>query len=308
MATQSVYYSDTAVPGYLGASISNSATSLYMTTTPSGYPASFPFYLVLGGSEIVKVTAGAGTSATPWTVVRGQDGTTAAAWTGGGTATTVAHAAIALDFTTSRLHEGSVQADLPHGLPSSAWNVAPMASISKQVLGSAAATVTFSSIPATYSTLILIVQARGSETTDQQAADLTCTLNGDTGAHYSYVTVSDTNITGLTTTGSLGAVGDFTASAQANWPLMRINTSSAGATANAGGGMCWFPNYAGTTFQKMFWSLSSAGNGSSAMVDQRMRTGFWNPTTQAAISSITLTAPGSGNFNAGSYFQLLGIG
>lgn len=308
MATQSFYYSNTAVAGFLGATITSTGTSVYMTSTPSGYPATFPFRLVLGGSEVVYVTAGAGTSGSPWTVTRGQDGTTNQAWTGGGTATSVQHEATAADYTTSRLHEGSVQADLPHGLPSSAWNTAPLASISKQVLGSAATTVTFSSIPATYSTLMLVVQARGSETS-LQADDLTCTVNGDGGAHYSYLTFSATNISGGTT-GALGAVSDFTASSATSWPLVRINTSLAGSSVNAGGGFVYFPNYANATFGKMFWSMSAAGNGSAAMVDGRTRFGWWTPLTQAAISSLTLTAPGGGSntFAAGSYFQLFGMG
>jgi hypothetical protein len=308
LATQSCYYSNTAVDGYLGASISNAATSIYLASAPSGYPGQYPFRLVLGGSEVVYVTSGAGTSASPWVVQRGQDGTTAQAWTGGGTSTTVQHRATAADFTASRLHEGSVQADLPHGLPSSAWTAAPMASIGKQLLAAAAGTVTFSSSPATYSSLLLLIQARGSETS-LQSDDLTCTVNGDVGAHYSYLTVSATNISG-SGTGTLGAVGDFTASSATSWPLCRINTSQAGSAANAGGGFIWFPNYTGTAFGKMFWSMSGAGNGSSAMVDGRVRMGWWTPAAQAAISSLALTAPGGGSntFLAGSYFQLFGVG
>lgn len=308
MATQSVFYSNVAVDGFLGASISSTGTSIYLTTTPSGYPSQYPFRLVLGGSEVVYVQSGAGTSGNPWVVTRGQDGTANQAWTGGGTATAVQHRATAADYTTSRLHEGSVQADLPHGLPSSAWIAAPMASISKQVLSSAAGTVTFSSIPATYSSLLLLIQARGSETS-LQSDDITCTVNGDVGAHYSYITQSATNISGAST-GALGAVGDFTNSSQTSWPLCRICTSEAGAAANAGGGFIWFPNYTGTVFGKMFWSMSGAGNGSSAMVDQRIRMGWWTPAAQAAISSLALTAPGGGSntFLTGSYFQLFGIG
>jgi hypothetical protein len=308
LATQGFFYSNTAVDGFLNTSISSAATSMFLTTTPSGYPSQFPFVLVLGGSEVVYVTAGSGTSGSPWTIQRGKDGTTAQAWTGGGTTTSVQHRAVADDFTLSRLHEGSVQADLPHGLPSSAWQAAPLASISKQVLASAATTVTFSSIPATYSSLLLLVQARGSETS-LQADDLTCVVNGDVGAHYSYLTFSATNISG-SGTGALGSVADFTTSAVTSWPLARINTALAGSSVNAGGGSVWFPNYTGTAFGKMFWSMSAAGNGSAAMVDGRMRMGWWTPATQAAISSLTLTAPGGGanTFLAGSYFQLFGVG
>jgi hypothetical protein len=308
LATQSFFYSNSAVDGFLGASIAIGGTSMYLVSAPSGYPSQYPFRLVLGGSEVVHVMSGSGTSGTPWVIQRGMDGTTASAWTGGGTVTTVQHRATAGDFALSRVHEGSVQADLPHGLPSAAWQTAPVASISRQVLASAATTVTFSSIPGSYSSLMLVIQARGSETA-LQADDITCTVNGDAGAHYSYLTFSATNISG-STTGALSSVADFTASAAASWPLARVNTSLAGSAVNAGGGMVFLPNYANAAFGKMFWSMSGAGNGSSAMVDGRVRLGWWTPATQAAITSLTLTAPGGGanTFLAGSYFQLLGIG
>jgi hypothetical protein len=316
VATQDYYYSNTAVAGTVGntGGISNSATSLYLTSTPSGYPSQYPFKLTFSpngsvnqgqAAEVVKVTAGAGTAATPWTIVRGWDGTTAAAWAQNAS---VQHQITAEDETLASLHRGSVQADLPHGLPSAAWQAAPLASISRQLLTAAAGTVTFSSIPASYSTLMLVVQARGSETT-AQADDITCTVNGDAGAYYSYLTFSATNISG-SGTGALGAVADATGSAAANWPLLRINTAQAGGAANAGGGIAWFPNYANATFGKMFWSMSGAGNGSSAMVSGVTRMGWYTPAAQAAITSLTLTAPGGGSntFLAGSYFQLLGMG
>lgn len=303
MATQAFFYSNLAVDGFLNTTISNAATSIFLTATPTGYPSQFPFRLVLGGSEVVHVQSGAGTSGSPWVITRGQDGTTAAAWAQG---TTVQHRATAGDYTQSRLHEGSVQADLPHGLPSAAWATAAFASVSSLTLASPAATWTVSSIPGTYKNLLLVVNARCTEAA-VQSDDLTMTVNGDSGAHYSYVTAFATNITGSTTTGALGAVGDSTASAGASWPVMRINAASAGAAANAGGGFAFIPNYAAATFGKMFTSFSGAGNGSSAMVDARWRMGWWTPAAQAAITSLTLTAPAGSNFTAGSFFQLYGL-
>ena len=305
MATQSFFYSNLAVDNFIGnvGGISNSATSMFATTTPSGYPASFPFRLVLGGSEVVYVTAGAGTSGSPWTITRGQDGSTAQTWTQN---TTIQHRATQGDFQLSRLHEGSVQADLPHGLPNSAWLTSAVASLFSSTLASAAATFSISSIPGTYKNLLLVINARVTEST-VQADDVAMTVNGDTGAHYSYLTLFATNITGATTTGALGAVSDNTSSAAANWPVMRVNAASAGAAVNAGGGLAFIPNYAAATFGKMFWSISGAGNGSTAMVDGRWRLGWWTPATQAAITSITLTAPGSSNFTAGSFVELYGV-
>jgi hypothetical protein len=307
MATQSYFYSNVAVDGFLNTSISAIATSMFLTATPSGYPSQYPFRLVLGGSEVVYVTSGSGTAGTPWVIQRGKDGTTAAAWTGGGTTTTVQHRATADDFTESRLHEGSVQADLPHGLPTGAWATAVMATISETVTSGSALTVPISSIPGTYKHLILVINGRGSEA-GLQSDDVTMTFNGDAGAHYSYVTTSCTNISGGTT-GALGAVGDATASAVTSLPVARINCSLAGSGVNAGGGWAFIPNYSGATFGKMFWSQSGAGNGSTAMVDYRSRMGWWTPAAQAAITSITLTAPGGGAnfFVNGTFVGLYGL-
>lgn len=312
MPTQDYYYSDTAVAGELGAGISNSATSIYLSSTPTGYPSSYPFRLVLSpnGSinsgqspELVKVTAGSGTSGSPWTIVRGQNGTTAQAWSANATVT---HEASAEDFTLSSLHRGSVAADLPHGLPAAAWLTSAFAAIHETTLGAAQASVTWTSIPQTYSHLAIIVQARISETT-VQSDDLTCSINGDSGAYYSYLTMFATNISGAGTV-SLPAPGDFAASAVTSWPFMRVAASLAGSSVNAGGGFALIPNYTSTAFNKMFWSISGMGDGTSAAIDGRVRFGFYNPAAQAAVTELTLTAPGSSNFNTGSFFGIYGLG
>jgi hypothetical protein len=278
---------------------------MFLVSAPSGYPSQFPFRLVLGGSEVVYVTSGSGTSGTPWVIQRGRDGTTAAAWTGGGTATTVQHRATADDFTQSRLHEGSVAADLPHGLPAGAWATSVWATIQETVTAASQTTVSIPTIPGTYKHLMLVVNGRGLSAA-LQADDVLMTLNGDAGAHYSYVTTSCTNISG-STTGAIGAVSDFTASAVTSWPVVRINCNLAGSAVNAGGGTAFIPNYAAATFGKMFWSQSGAGNGSSAMVDYRSRMGWWTPVAQAAVTSMLLTSPASAGFVNGTFVGLYGL-
>jgi hypothetical protein len=278
---------------------------MFLVSAPSGYPSQFPFRLVLGGSEVVYVTSGSGTSGTPWVIQRGRDGTTAAAWTGGGTATTVQHRATADDFTQSRLHEGSVAADLPHGLPAGAWATSVWATIQETVTAASQITVSIPTIPGTYKHLMLVVNGRGLSAA-LQADDVLMTLNGDAGAHYSYVTTSCTNISG-STTGAIGAVSDFTASAVTSWPVVRINCNLAGSAVNAGGGTAFIPNYAAATFGKMFWSQSGAGNGSSAMVDYRSRMGWWTPVAQAAVTSMLLTSPASAGFVNGTFVGLYGL-
>jgi hypothetical protein len=304
MATQAFYYSNTAVAGTIGntGGISNSGLSLYLTSTPSGYPSSFPFKLTLGGLEVVYVASGAGTSGSPWVLsARGQEGTTAQSWPQ--TTTSVQHQATAGDFTTASLHEGSVAADLPHGLPAGAWLTAAMATIVETTFASSGGAFTWSSIPATYKHLILICQARLTETT-LQSDDIGVQLNGSAAAVYSYLTISGTNISGATT----GALTQAAATgfAVTSWPMFRVAASESGAAVNAGGGLALIPNYTSTAFNTMFVGLSGMGDGTSAAVDGRMRWGWFNPASQTAITSITITPP-SGNFLTGSFFGLYGL-
>jgi hypothetical protein len=302
------YYSNTAVANSIGnpGGISNSATSVYCPIAPSGYPGSFPFKLVFasGGAteEIVQVNSGAGTSGSPWAITRGQDGTVAQAQVNGASVT---HVITAGDETLSRVHEAGQSGSGVHGLPVAAWLTGSFQAITEKTLSSNATTQTFSSIPATYSHLLLIANARGTYASDQ-ANDLSCVVNGDSSAVYSYLSIYASNISG-SGTGAL-AQSQGNGSAVTSWPLFRINDSLAGSSVNAGGGFALIPNYAAATFGKMFLSMSGAGNGSTAMVDGRVKWGWYTPASQAAVSSLTLTAPGGGSFLTGSYFGLYGIG
>lgn len=309
---QARYYSNTAVPGTVGESggISNSALNLFLAITPSGYPSQYPFLLVISptGSinagqspEAVLVTAGAGTPASPWVITRGQGGTTAQAWASGATVT---HEADAIDFTNAAIHAGSQQPQQPHGLPLSAWNTANMAAISETTLSAAQASVTWSAIPQAYKHLLILVQARLGETT-VQSDDLLVTLNGDSSASYSYLSLFATNISGAGTgalTGSQAA-----ASAVTSWPAFRVAASLAGFAQNAGGGFLWLPNYTSTTFNKFFVGISGMGDGTSAAIDGRVRWGFYNPGVQAAVTKITVAAPAGTTMNIGSFLGLYGL-
>jgi hypothetical protein len=302
------YYSNIAVVNSIGnpGGISNSAASVYCATAPSGYPGSFPFKLVLANGqateEIVQVNSGAGTVGTPWAITRGQDGTIAQAQPA---AASVTHMLTAGDATLSRTHEAAAAAQLPHGLPAAAWLSGVFQAITERTLSSNASTETFSSIPGSYSHLLLIVNARATEASDQ-ANDMSCVVNGDSGTNYSYLSIYASNISGAGT-GAL-AQSQGNGSGVTSWPILRINASLAGSAVNAGGGFAIIPNYAGSAFGKMFMSMSGAGNGNGAMVDGRVKWGWYTPGSQAAISSLTLTAPGGGSFLTGSYFGLYGIG
>jgi hypothetical protein len=300
------YYSSVAVPGVLGAGISNSATSMYLQTTPSGYPGQFPFTLCLDGGtssmELVSVTAGAGTSGTPWTVTRGFDGTTAVAHGGSNTSGIVQHDFSAWDMTTSRSHEASGSGSGVHGLPASAWATAAYAVINETVLNNSTTAVqTWSGIPATYSHLMVVVLGRLTETSEQTDY-LTLQFNGDSSASYSYCQIETNNVGG-----TLNSPNSVSSYGQTSIPFGRITASGGGAAANAGALVAYIPWYTSTSYNKAVQSQSGGGNGTSALVDCRMFWGFYNPTVQAAVSSLSISAPAGSDFKTGTSFGLYGL-
>jgi hypothetical protein len=303
------YYSNVAVADTLavpgGGNLSTSATSLYAGSgAPVGYPVSFPWTLDLepGGSnfELVSVTAGAGTSASPWTVTRAYDGTTARTHAAG---TSIAHTWSAGDLTEAAEHYAMVSGSGVHGLPASAWLGNALATFNETtLLTSGTNVVTWSGIAQTSAHLLILVQARLTETT-ALTDDITLNFNGDTSADYSYLSMQATNISG-----SMVGPSAVTGFSVAGIPAFRVAASQGGAPANAGGGFAFIPNYTSAAFNKAVHAYSGAGNGTSSMVDSRLRSGFWNPGSQAAVTSISLTAPAGSDFLTGSQFSLYGVG
>lgn len=300
------FYSNTAVAGTIGTAggLSTGAVSLQMTATPSGYPNQYPFKLRLdpntASEEVVKVTAGSGTAGSPWTIVRGWDGTTAK--THAQTSGVIAHGMTAEDLSLSRTHENLGNASGVHGLPSSAWSAATIAQINETILNnSTTSVVTWSSIPQIYSHLLVFVLAR-STSTGAQFVDIGATINGDTAARYSALTMDLS-----TTSGSLVGPTASAQSAQTSWPwFLNIAAAQAGSSVNAGGGYAILPNYSGTAMNKMFVSQSGFGNGNSSAATSRSRWGWYNPTSQTGISTLALSC-GAGNYLSGSYFALYAL-
>jgi hypothetical protein len=300
------FYSNLAVPDTLavtgGGSLSTSATSIYAGSgAPSGYPASFPFTLRLdpgtSSEELVSVTSGAGTSASPWTITRAYDGTTAKTHAAGAT---IAHGSSAGDYATAATHYNQGSGSGVHGLPASAWLTAAIANIQDTTLTtSTTSAVTFSSIPGTYSHLLLVAQGRLTETS-VQSDDVQLQFNGSSSAVYSYVTQFASNPSGTMASG----VG--TGSSGTSMPAFRFTASQAGSNVNAGGGFVFIPNYASTAFNKLIYGISGGGNGTNSFVDIRTRIGIFNPASQSAVTSISLITP-AGNFLTGSRFTLYGI-
>lgn len=156
----------------------------------------------------------------------------------------------------------------------------PIASIT---LGAAASSVTFSSIPGTYTDLILIISAAGTVTNDPIIR-----VNNDSGSNYSYTT--------LTGNGSTASSARATNQTGASMNYFGSDSTTLGDNAR----VINFMNYSNTTTNKTIMARGGRGNtdGLAFMVN------LWRSTS--AITSISCI-PGSGSYISGSTFNLYGI-
>jgi hypothetical protein len=157
--------------------------------------------------------------------------------------------------------------------------------IATTTLGSAQATVTFSSIPSTYTDLVLITNEKQTNTSNRSSA---LRLNSDSGSNYSQTGLYGTGSAAAsfrTTNTSLIYYGYQGYSNTANFYLVTIVNIN---------------NYSNTTTNKTVLSRSS---NSLTGVDAIL--GLWRNT--AAITSITLTMETLSNFDTGCTFTLYGI-
>jgi hypothetical protein len=149
--------------------------------------------------------------------------------------------------------------------------------ISTQTLGSAQASVTLSSISATYTDLVLVVQ--GTSTVDEP---ILMRLNGDTGSNYSWTQLG----------GDSGSAFSSRATSQTS---IRIGF---GSTAQ-GNHIAQIMNYSNATTYKTNLSRSNKG-----AADVRAIVGLWANTS--AVTSITVIQ-NAGDFSSGCTFTLYGI-
>jgi hypothetical protein len=154
--------------------------------------------------------------------------------------------------------------------------------IATNTLASATNNVTFSSIPSTYTDLVLIMSLKSTS----GVQDCLIQLNSDTGNNYSS--------TFLYGTGSSAA-----STRQSNNPYGYGDYVGAIFTTNFNNEIVQFMNYSNTTTNKTFISRANqASNGVDAIVN------LWRST--AAINTIKLF-PSAQNFAIGSTFTLYGI-
>jgi hypothetical protein len=154
--------------------------------------------------------------------------------------------------------------------------------IQTTTLGSAAASYTFSSIPSTYTDLVLIINGKITITAEVPVIE----FNGDTALNYSF-----TRLTGNGTTAS-SARSTGTALIPPTWNIYWNN-------ANPGTAIMNIMNYANTTTYKTVLS-----RGSEAASSVQSVVGLWRNT--AAITSIKVYGSG-GNLDTGMILTLYGI-
>ena len=156
--------------------------------------------------------------------------------------------------------------------------------ISTTTLSSAAASVTFSSIPGTYTDLVVVIKATW--TTVANDMYIYMQLNSDTGSNYS--------TTVLTGTGSSAISNRFSNRTNMNMDYYATLVDDEPTQRNIN-----IMNYSNTTtYKTAIWRSNRAGGGTDAMV------GLWRST--AAITTILFDLE-SGDFASGSTFTLYGI-
>jgi len=154
--------------------------------------------------------------------------------------------------------------------------------IATQTLGSAAASVTFSSIPQGYTDLILITSIK----TTSAAADgaITCTVNGDTGSNYSHTALYGTGSSALSFRSPNMTKLFFGRWGNAQYAVTKTQ----------------FQNYSNSTTYK---TVLSQGGNTTDYIFEWVNT--WRSTS--AITSMELKVDDASNFALGSTFSIYGI-
>jgi hypothetical protein len=155
--------------------------------------------------------------------------------------------------------------------------------ISTTTISSTTATITLSSIPGTYTDLVLVVTAKSSN-----AADIWIRVNSDSGSNYQYAVL----------TGDGSSAGASKASSQSNGLLTDYNATPS--SDNNHVAICQFNSYASTNNRK---NMISRASRAAAGIDFVLST--WNDTS--AITSLTLRFNSTPTFDADTVVSLYGI-
>jgi hypothetical protein len=165
--------------------------------------------------------------------------------------------------------------------------------IASQTLGSNTATVTFSSIPGTYTDLVIKASIRGNDASQREY--MLTRFNSDTGTNYSNtrLNINSTTDGGQSVRQSNQTSITFFYSGDGN-----------GATANTfGNAEVYIPSYTVSQNKPMFHHGTEEQNQTQSFM--AIQAGLWRNTS--AITSITITPVVGTSFLTGSSFYLYGI-
>lgn len=163
--------------------------------------------------------------------------------------------------------------------------------ISSNVLSASAASVTFSSIPSTYTDLVLRMSVR-TDRASQPTDGLRGTLNNDTTSNY-----SNTYLEGSGSAASSSATGTFTRLWLGNCNASTSTTSTFSSVE------FYLPSYAGSTAKPASTFLAQENNATAATLDVVANLGL----STSAVNRIDISSSTASNFVSGSSFYLYGI-
>jgi hypothetical protein len=156
--------------------------------------------------------------------------------------------------------------------------------ISKQTIASYTASVSFTSIPQTYTDLVLIMSARHAGTSRYS----TFSFNGDSA-----------NFSMIESYGNGSSVGNSGPASTGNAGWQAISTDTANTFSNI---VCTIPNY--TLVASKYFSIDNVVENNGTTGISRIEAGLWSGTA-AALTSLAINA--ADNFVPGSVFSLYGI-
>jgi hypothetical protein len=256
-------------------------TKKFLTQTGTGSVSAAPAWDTLASGDLPTVPVSKGGSGLTATPTNGQ------LLIGNGSGFTLATLTAGSNITITN-SAGGITIDATGG----GGGGGAVALITETVVSVAAASVTFSSIAATYRDLRLVVRGRGSKSADW--IELRIRLNGDTGLNY------DSNWT----INNASAFFDGDSLAQDQMFIGQL--PGATAVANVAGCMeVMLPDYRGTTFHKTMHGMGAhkRQNSTGNQFNYNL-SGVWRST--AAITSVTVL-PDTGNFVVGTVVSLYGL-
>lgn len=166
--------------------------------------------------------------------------------------------------------------------------------IASNTLSSAAASVTFSSIPGTYTDLVIRMSARQSSAFNFYTFNVI--LNTGTAGLYSYIELAGSGG---------GAFSGGSTNTDAIWAYGSTTSNSSATTNTFGSAEIYIPNYTASQEKQIFASGVTENNATSTYTYVGIAANSFRSTS--AITQIEIDSPQTSNWVAGSSFFLYGI-